>query len=480
MKAVILAMGHCPGMDPLISYRPTPLLNVADKPIIFYIIEFLVQKGIRNIDLVISHLPEQIEEKLDDGKRWGAEICYHLAKDPNYPFSVLAPLARGWKEQKILLGQGDSIPALEHFGLQQANVPLLLNYSEEEWSGWGVFAANTLSDLSPHTTLDEIPSLLRPQKVEIVKPFLSVRGCKTLKETNQRFMAADPPRAYLPTTARKVEPGVWISRAVSMEPGVEIVPPVFIGENTHIKSGAHLGPGTIIENNCIIDSNSTIENSIVCQRSYVGENLEIKDCIVDRNCLINLALNTQLKIMDEFILSDSVPPALHYQLRGLLERFCALLLFIPLSPFFLVMVFLCSLKREKKLSLPATNPTEEWRAFDLLTFAPRKGKDFSPFTKFFRCLPMLISIFKGDVHFVGVHPRSMEEVNRLPKEWRELYLKAKVGIITLCDSDHGPSPTVDDTYAAEAFYASQKGWVFDMKLIFRWLWRKIKRNAYAD
>jgi len=88
MKAVILATGHCPGMDPLISYRPTPLLNVADKPIIFYIIEFLVQKGIRNIDLVISHLPEQIEEKLDDGKRWGAEICYHLAKDPNYPFSV--------------------------------------------------------------------------------------------------------------------------------------------------------------------------------------------------------------------------------------------------------------------------------------------------------------------------------------------------------------------------------------------------------
>ena len=39
---------------PFIRYRPTPLLNVADRPIIFYIIEFLVRHGIIQYDLIFK------------------------------------------------------------------------------------------------------------------------------------------------------------------------------------------------------------------------------------------------------------------------------------------------------------------------------------------------------------------------------------------------------------------------------------------
>ncbi|MFQ5728994.1 MAG: sugar transferase [Waddliaceae bacterium] len=469
MRAVLLSTGYYPNMEPLLSYRPTPLLNVADKPIIFYIIESLTQQGMKQLDLVVSHLPEQIEEKLEDGKRWGIQIQYHLAKDPKYPFSVLAPTAKGWNDSIILLGQGDTIPHLPTFNRQRLTPPLFLNNSKGSWSGWGLFAPGTLANLPLDTPIEKIPSLIQPHTNMTVKPFLNVRGIRELKETNLGYLAEEPQKVHFPTTARKVEPGIWISRAVSIEPEVNILPPVFIGENTQIKFGAQIGPHTIIENNCIIDSRSTIENSIVCQRSYVGETLEVKDCVVDRNCLINLTLGTQLHIKEEFILSDSTPPALHRYLRKLLERFCALLLVGLLSPFFLAMRLAFALKREEKLLLPASENPAEWQAFEMLTF---DGKSSNTFTKLFQHLPMLINVIKGEISFVGVPPRSISETEALPSEWRKLYLKSKTGIITLCDVDHGPAPTVDDKYAAEAFYATQKGVKFDIKLLLKWLFKR--------
>ena len=95
------------------------------------------------------------------------------------------------------------------------------------------------------------------------------------------------------------------------------------------------------------------------------------------------------------------------------------------------------------------------------------------FKIFFSRIPLLLNIIQGDVHFVGVVPRSIKDTKTLPPDWQKLYLQSKVGLITLANLDHGNYPTGDDLYASETYYAINMGLWYDIKLCFRWFKKKI-------
>ncbi len=76
MKAMLLAAGRGERMRPLTDTLPKPLLCVAGKPLIVYLIEALATAGIR--DLVINHAwqGEQLVQRLGDGSAFGVNIQY--------------------------------------------------------------------------------------------------------------------------------------------------------------------------------------------------------------------------------------------------------------------------------------------------------------------------------------------------------------------------------------------------------------------
>ncbi len=76
MKAMILAAGRGERMRPLTDSIPKPLLKVADKPLIQYTIENLVEAGYRELVINLAHLGEQIKEYFGNGHALGADIAY--------------------------------------------------------------------------------------------------------------------------------------------------------------------------------------------------------------------------------------------------------------------------------------------------------------------------------------------------------------------------------------------------------------------
>ena len=308
-----------------------------------------------------------------------------------------------------------------------------------KWSGWAVTTPSLIGKLPPLTPLENFTGSLKKEKVS---QFLSMGSMQDLIESNQRFLHTDNPSILFPTTAKKIEHGVWISKAVTIEPGAKIVPPIFIGENTEIKAGAKIGPHAVIENHCVISEGSEIENSLICKNSFVGENLEIKHCVVDRNCLINTLLGSKIQIKEDFILSESTPPSLKF---NLFEKLLAVVLLILFLPLYCYQRLACK-KEEEVVALPASLG----RTFTLTTFD-------APFPR----LSWLIPIIKGKLHFVGVTPRTPAEVEKLPEEWRRLYLTSKAGLITLT-SVHDE---LDEQYAKDAYYAVNAGFLFDLKVM---------------
>ncbi|MDH5573461.1 MAG: nucleotidyltransferase family protein, partial [Gammaproteobacteria bacterium] len=76
MKAMILAAGRGERMRPLTDHTPKPLLQVGGQALIEYHIKALIKAGINEIVINYAWLGQQIEQKLGDGKRYGARICY--------------------------------------------------------------------------------------------------------------------------------------------------------------------------------------------------------------------------------------------------------------------------------------------------------------------------------------------------------------------------------------------------------------------
>jgi len=334
MKGLILSGGHGTRLRPLTYSQQKQLIPVANKPIIFYPIEDIVETGVKEIGIVIGPNREQITDIVGDGSRWGIKIEYIEQPEP-------LGLAHAVKISRDFLGDDDFVMYLgdnllkggivkhvEKFNKSDASASILLCEVDNPQQ-FGVAELNKDGSIKKLVEKPKEPPsnlalagiyLFKPEIFEAIGNInLSWRNELEITDAIQYLIDKESrvdsaivedwwkdtgkPKDILeanqlvldemePSNEGKVEDGADISGKVTIGKGTvikekaKIKGPAIIGEDCEIGPDAYIGPYTSIGNNSKIE-NAEIEYSVILDNATIRCREKIVDSLIGRDVKIH-------------------------------------------------------------------------------------------------------------------------------------------------------------------------------------------------
>lgn len=134
MKALITVGGKGTRLRPITHTNNKHLIPIANKPMIHYAIEAVVEAGIKEIGIVInSDTGNEIKEALGNGEKWGISITYIIQENPIGLAHVVKVSESFIKDDSFVFYLGDNVIVggikrfLEEFRNSNNNCQLVLS-----------------------------------------------------------------------------------------------------------------------------------------------------------------------------------------------------------------------------------------------------------------------------------------------------------------------------------------------------------------
>ncbi len=334
MKGLILSGGAGTRLRPITHTSAKQLVPVANKPILFYGIEDMVEAGIKRIGIVVGETADEIMAAAGDGARWGAEITY-IPQDAPRGLAHCVLIARDFLgDDDFVVYLGDNMLQQKLDGLvtafeaERAAAPdelaaqlLLAHVEDPRQSGVAVLGPDgevvqliekpqdPPSDLAIagvylfgpriHDAVRAIePSARGELEITDAIQWLVDQGLRVRHEilqgwwidTGKKDPLLESNRLVLDTITPRNDGSVddesRIEGRVVVEAGAEIVRstvrgPAIIGARTRVVD-SYIGPYTSVASDCeIVDSE--LEHSVLLDRSRVISAGRLNDSLIGRD-----------------------------------------------------------------------------------------------------------------------------------------------------------------------------------------------------
>jgi len=350
-EAVILAGGVGKRLKPLTEHRPKPLIPVAGKPCIDYVIKSLVAADFKRVIITTGYLSDKVIKSIADGTQFGAHILYSFEEVPVGTAGAVKKV-EGFLNGTFVVASGDVLADVdikelyEFHKKKKAMATMALTRVDDptEFGIVGVAKDGRVTRFKEKPKKEEAFSNLINAGIYILEPEVL-----DLIPSNQMF---DFAKNVFPAMLEKGKPiygklikGLWrdIGRpqdllSASLDvvrrsggkvslPGVRMSGPVMIGKNTIIEKGVRIvGPayigndsyvsrGSVIERSCLYDSvfvdrGTVVRDSIVLGGSRISWQSEVDSSVVSQGCNIE----EDVKILRS-VIGDNMGVKIHSRLE---------------------------------------------------------------------------------------------------------------------------------------------------------------------
>ncbi len=329
MKGLILSGGKGTRLYPLTYTRAKQLIPVANKPVLFRVIEMIRDAGIDEIGIVIGDTGPEIMEAVGTGDRWGVKISY-IPQDAPLGLAHAVKISRDFLgDDRFVMFLGDNVIEggisllIEQFATSEWNGQIVLkevpdpqHFGVAELDGEGRIKQLIEKPENPPSNLALVGIYMFDSNVfkavDAIKP--SWRGELEITDAIQWLVAHDEYRVYpyvhqgwwidtgkptdmldanafvleelTPRIEGTVDSESLVDHRVTVEAGAEIVNsvvrgPSIIGKNTRIVN-SFVGPFTSIYHDVTVHD-SELERCIVLEHSQiVNVGSRLQDCIIGR------------------------------------------------------------------------------------------------------------------------------------------------------------------------------------------------------
>jgi glucose-1-phosphate thymidylyltransferase len=333
MKGLILSGGTGSRLFPLTYSNAKQLIPLANKPILFRVIEAICDAGINEIGIVVGSTADRIKDAVGNGDRWGIEITYIQQDQP-------LGLAHAVKVSEPFLGDDRFVMFLGDNVIEGGISPLIAQFADSEWNSQIVLTKIDHPEQYGVAELGEDDRIVRlvekpkvpPSNLALVGIYMfdsnifkavneitpSWRG--ELEITDAIQWLVDQKYAVHPYVHRgwwidtgapgdlleandlvleEIKYGIdgyvdresTVGRRVKIERGAEIINsvirgPSIIGENARIVN-SYIGPFTSVNHGVLIED-SEIEHSVILENSHVKDiGTRIQDSLIGRDVTIS-------------------------------------------------------------------------------------------------------------------------------------------------------------------------------------------------
>ena len=237
---------------------------------------------------------------------------------------------------------------------------------------------------------------------------------------------------------------------------------VHAGNNCRVHPSCSLSGSVVLNNGVVVDRNTSIENSVILDRTFVGENLEIKNAILFGDLLIRVDTGAVVEVTDRFLtahLGESLYDAHFANITNQLAGLALLIISLPLWPLCFILALLRSPRQPliskqfvgNKFVKHSTNSNDqkpgEKRFFKTFEFNVKHG--------LLRKLPLVISIATGHVRLVGVSLCSPAELEERTEGWQTVRDSAPAGALGPSQLFLSEDASLDEKILTDAIFAQQ-------------------------
>ena len=332
MKAVILAGGQDTHLVPLVRTVPKPLLPVANRPMVEYVLSLLKTSGIKEVALAVNAADESYEDVLGDGRRLGMRLHYSREAVPRGTAGCLLPLAdflgrepfmvihgslflnadlraltefhqerrafatlgvrrtaggsRDWHHLELRLGEGDRVEGIKVRDLSGRE------HLSPVPAGVYVFDPAALAAIEPGIYYDIKEQLLPRLRLDGKRVFAcEIQGyCRNVLEMNDylkvnRSVLRGEVNGY--RFDGQIAEGIWVGRGSAVSPMATIHGPVMIGRDCFIGAGVQIIGPTCVGDGCFVEDGVLLRESLLLPGSRVERNSSVEGCVLAADTVIS-------------------------------------------------------------------------------------------------------------------------------------------------------------------------------------------------